>query len=468
MPPQPSPANGTRLSTSSARSASRAVVPSGRPVIAPSSEASSSPARSKNSSSLLPKWLKIVLTDTSAASAIWASVTASNPRSMNSRVATSEMAWRSCRFLRTRRPSAAAPVLRGPARQPKRGLSREVPALWFHHGNFTSIEPIPEMCFPPGRTRPRRNDVTHPRHRSDGPAQALRRHARARRHRPRGARGLRLRPPRSQRRRQDHRRAHPHHARPPPTPARPASRASTSRRDPKEVRRRIGLAAQDATVDGLLTGRENLVMIGELHHLGRSVARSRAPTSCSSSSTSPTPATSSPRTTPAACAAGSTSPPRWSPRPRSCSSTSRRPGLDPRARNELWDVLTRSSPAGTTLLLTTQYLEEADRLADDIVVVDHGRVIARGDARQLKRAGRRRPARASSPSTPPTTCDARPRSLERVAGARAERRPRGRAGSPRPPTAAPSALARWPARCRRPASRSRTSACASRRSTTCS
>jgi ABC-2 type transport system ATP-binding protein len=60
-------------------------------------------------------------------------------------------------------------------------------------------------------------------------------------------------------------------------------------------------------------------------------------------------------------------------------------GLDPRARNELWDVLDELVSGGATLLLTTQYLEEADRLADDIIVVDHGRVIARGDARSLKR-----------------------------------------------------------------------------------
>jgi ABC-2 type transport system ATP-binding protein len=60
-------------------------------------------------------------------------------------------------------------------------------------------------------------------------------------------------------------------------------------------------------------------------------------------------------------------------------------GLDPRARNELWGVLDGLVGGGATILLTTQYLEEADRLADDIVVVDHGRIIARGDARSLKR-----------------------------------------------------------------------------------
>ena len=60
-------------------------------------------------------------------------------------------------------------------------------------------------------------------------------------------------------------------------------------------------------------------------------------------------------------------------------------GLDPRARTELWAVLDTLVDRGTTLLLTTQYLEEAERLADDIIVIDHGRIIARGDARTLKR-----------------------------------------------------------------------------------
>ncbi|MDO9175324.1 MAG: DUF4162 domain-containing protein, partial [Actinomycetota bacterium] len=60
-------------------------------------------------------------------------------------------------------------------------------------------------------------------------------------------------------------------------------------------------------------------------------------------------------------------------------------GLDPRARAELWDVLDGLVGRGTTLMLTTQYLEEAERLADNIVVIDHGRVIAEGDSRELKR-----------------------------------------------------------------------------------
>jgi ABC-2 type transport system ATP-binding protein len=60
-------------------------------------------------------------------------------------------------------------------------------------------------------------------------------------------------------------------------------------------------------------------------------------------------------------------------------------GLDPRGRSELWTVIDTLVGKGTTVVLTTQYLEEAERLADDIVVIDHGKVIARGDARKLKR-----------------------------------------------------------------------------------
>jgi ABC-2 type transport system ATP-binding protein len=60
-------------------------------------------------------------------------------------------------------------------------------------------------------------------------------------------------------------------------------------------------------------------------------------------------------------------------------------GLDPRGRSELWTVIDSLVGTGTTVVLTTQYLEEAERLADDIIVIDHGRIIARGDARKLKR-----------------------------------------------------------------------------------
>jgi ABC-2 type transport system ATP-binding protein len=154
--------------------------------------------------------------------------------------------------------------------------------------------------------------------------------------------------------------------------------------DPVAVRRALGLAAQDATVDGLLTGHENLTMIGELHHLGRKRALVRATELLEQFAL--------------ADASGQLA--------KEYSGGMRRrldlaatlvaepevlfldeptTGLDPRARNDLWDVLDELVAGGATILLTTQYLEEADRLADDIVVVDHGRVIARGDARSLKR-----------------------------------------------------------------------------------
>ena len=141
-------------------------------------------------------------------------------------------------------------------------------------------------------------------------------------------------------------------------------------------------------------------------------------------------------------------------------------GLDPRARNELWDVLDTLVGEGATILLTTQYLEEADRLAQEIVVVDHGRVIARGDARTLKRQvggdqlevvtarGRRRRPRGG---------DARARDgrgrvgrRRRAARHRPDRRRRGRAGRGRRRARRTRS---WP---------SRTSASAGRRSTTSS
>ena len=91
------------------------------------------------------------------------------------------------------------------------------------------------------------------------------------------------------------------------------------------------------------------------------------------------------RATPAACAAASTSPPRSSPARRCCSSTSRPPGSTRGRAPSCGSVLDTLVDRGTTMLLTTQYLDEAERLADDIIVIDRGRVIARGDARSLKR-----------------------------------------------------------------------------------
>ncbi len=154
--------------------------------------------------------------------------------------------------------------------------------------------------------------------------------------------------------------------------------------DGQSVRRILGLAGQQATVDDLMTGRENLVMIGELHHLGRRVAKARATELLEQFSL-----------TDAGDRLAKTYSGGMRRRLDLAATLVAGPdvlfldepttGLDPRARLELWGVLDVLVGEGATILLTTQYLEEADRLADDIVVIDHGKVIARGDARELKR-----------------------------------------------------------------------------------
>jgi len=151
-----------------------------------------------------------------------------------------------------------------------------------------------------------------------------------------------------------------------------------------EVRRRIGLAAQDATVDPLLTGRENLVMLGELHQMRRSEAVTRADQllrefSLDEAAGRVTSGYSGGMRRRLDLAATLVS------RPEVLFLDEPTTGLDPRGRSELWTVIGTLVGRGTTVVLTTQYLEEAERLADDIVVVDHGRIIARGDARKLKR-----------------------------------------------------------------------------------
>src|SRR5215211_5251159 len=154
--------------------------------------------------------------------------------------------------------------------------------------------------------------------------------------------------------------------------------------EPDEVRRRMGLAAQDATVDELLTGRENLEMIGELHHLPRKHARTRSVellerfdlTDAADRLIREYSGGMRRRLDLAATLVNE---------PEILFLDEPTTGLDPRARKDLWGVLERLVEGGVTVLLTTQYLEEAERLADDIAVVDHGRVIARGDARSLKR-----------------------------------------------------------------------------------
>ncbi|MFB9376745.1 ATP-binding cassette domain-containing protein [Kineococcus gynurae] len=153
--------------------------------------------------------------------------------------------------------------------------------------------------------------------------------------------------------------------------------------DPREVRRRIGLSGQYAAVDENLTGFENLDMIGRLYHLGRKPSRDRARVlleqfRLTDAANRPVKTYSGGmrRRLDLAGALVAEPPVLVLDEPTT--------GLDPRSRNEMWELLSSMVAGGTTLLLTTQYLEEAERLADDIVVIDHGRVIARGTADELK------------------------------------------------------------------------------------
>ncbi len=153
--------------------------------------------------------------------------------------------------------------------------------------------------------------------------------------------------------------------------------------DPREVRRRIGLSGQYAAVDEYLTGFENLQMIGRLYHLGRPRARERARELLADfrlEDAADRPARTYSggmrRRLDLAGALVASPPVLFLDEPTT--------GLDPRSRIDMWEVIQGLVAGGTTLLLTTQYLEEADVLADSIVVIDHGRIIAQGTADQLK------------------------------------------------------------------------------------
>jgi ABC-2 type transport system ATP-binding protein len=155
-------------------------------------------------------------------------------------------------------------------------------------------------------------------------------------------------------------------------------------REPARVRESIGLAGQSAAVDEVLSGHENLEMVGRLYHLGRAEAQRRAEellerfdlAEAGHRSVKGYSGGMRRRLDLAASLVG---------RPPVLFLDEPTSGLDPRSRIELWNVIKGLVADGTTLLLTTQYLEEADSLANHIALIDRGLVIAEGTADELKR-----------------------------------------------------------------------------------
>ena len=154
-------------------------------------------------------------------------------------------------------------------------------------------------------------------------------------------------------------------------------------RDPGEVRKKVSLTGQFASVDEDLTGHENLVLVSRLFGYGWKAARARADElldafDLSESAAKQVRAYSGGMRRRLDVAASLVVTPEllFLDEPTT--------GLDPRSRNQVWDIVRSISAGGTTVLLTTQYLEEADRLADRLAVIDHGRLIAEGTSRELK------------------------------------------------------------------------------------
>jgi ABC-2 type transport system ATP-binding protein len=153
--------------------------------------------------------------------------------------------------------------------------------------------------------------------------------------------------------------------------------------EPRKVRERIGLSGQNAAVDEHLTGFENLDMVGRLYHLGRKRSRARARElldrfDLSEAADRPAKTYSGGMRRRLDLAAALVAEPDvlFLDEPTT--------GLDPRSRIQMWETIYELVGGGSTVLLTTQYMEEADRLADDIVVIDRGRKIAHGTADRLK------------------------------------------------------------------------------------
>jgi ABC-2 type transport system ATP-binding protein len=155
------------------------------------------------------------------------------------------------------------------------------------------------------------------------------------------------------------------------------------RAEPDKVRERIGLSGQNAAVDEHLTGYENLDMVGRLYHLGKQQSRRRARElldrfDLSDAGNRPVKTYSGGMRRRLDLAAALVAEPDvlFLDEPTT--------GLDPRSRSQMWQTIQSLARGGSTVLLTTQYMEEADRLADDIVVIDKGREIAHGTSDDLK------------------------------------------------------------------------------------
>jgi ABC-2 type transport system ATP-binding protein len=168
-----------------------------------------------------------------------------------------------------------------------------------------------------------------------------------------------------------------------------AGRASVAGHDvvaqPRLVRASIGLAGQHAAVDDDLTGRENLIVLGKLLHLGRRQARQRAGELLAEFGLAEaadrlvkTWSGGMRRRLDLIASLVVAPPVLFLDEPTT--------GLDPRSRAEIWAAVRRLAAAGTTVLLTTQYLDEADQIADDVVIIDGGRVVAHGTPDELKDA----------------------------------------------------------------------------------